>query len=404
MKPEIVQCRERMDDAGRRSGRRVRRAAFLAALLAGPLMIASAADPPARTLPDARTAMRRGVEYLQKSQNADGSWGGPREAIWTFTGDVWPNPETHRAWKVATTGLCAVAMLEAGVDDSARSAAERAINYLLANSNVRRPNEWDTMNCWAYIYGLQALAAAHIDPRLSPELRERIRQTTPRLIADLRGSQSLNGGWGYLEFDAPRTAQPQWATSFTTAAGVVALCDARAAGLEIDDAVLRRATRAVARCRMPSGAYTYSVEVIADPRSSEWIDNVKGSLGRTQSCNFALLAAGEKLAGEKIAAGLDDFFRHHRFLDIARNRPIPHETYYLNSGYFYLFGHYYAARLIQTLPEPQRGAYWPRLQREVIKLQNADGSMYDYDMHAYHKPYGTAFGVMTLSTSLEPLP
>jgi hypothetical protein len=27
--------------------------------------------------------------------------------------------------------------------------------------------------------------------------------------------------------------------------------------------------------------------------------------------------------------------------------------------------------------------------------------MYDYDMHAYHKPYGVAFGVLTLVESLE---
>src|SRR5262249_51449477 len=151
-----------------------------------------------------------------------------------------------------------------------------------------------------------------------------------------------------------------------------------------------------AHCRMPSGAYTYSVQPINDPRRSEWIDNVKGSLGRTQSCNFALLAAGEKIPPEKITAGLDNFFRYHRFLDIARNRPIPHETFYYTSGYFSLFGHYYAARLIKQLPPDQRAAYWPRLQREVIKLQNPDGCMYDYDMHAYHKPYGTAFGVLTL--------
>ena len=76
---------------------------------------------------------------------------------------------------------------------------------------------------------------------------------------------------------------------------------------------------------------------------------------------LALLAAGEKIPEEKLTAGLDNFFRYHRFLDIARNRPIPHETFYYNSGYFYLFGHYYAARLIQKLPpgyHSHHGLYW----------------------------------------------
>jgi hypothetical protein len=356
-------------------------------------------------LPDAKTALSRGVDYLLQSQNPDGSWGGPRDAIWTFTGDVWSNPETHRSWKVATTGLCAIAMLEAGPAEKNLASATRAIDYLVKNADVKRPNEWDTMNSWAYIYSLQAFASATADPRFAASpLRSAMRDATPKVVRDLRDTQSLNGGWGYLEFDAPRTAQPQWSTSFTTAAGVVALCDAKAAGLPIDDDVLRRAVRAVQRCRLPGGAFTYSVPAIADPRHSEWIDQVKGSLCRTQSCNFALLLAGETIPLEKLTAGFDNFFRYHRFLDIARNRPIPHETYYYNSGYFYLFGHYYAARLLQRLPPEQRSAYRAKLQREVIKLQNKDGSMYDYDMHAYHKPYGTAFGVLTLSLSIEEAP
>lgn len=384
----------------------------------GPLLVpfalaavaAAQSSPPA--LPDSPTAIQRGVEYLLKSQNPDGSWGGPRESIWTFTGDVWSNPETHRSWQVATTGLCTIAILEADAwarppaprdgASSPRDAAIAALDYLLRNANVKRPNEWDTMNTWAYIYALQALASAHSDPRLADApLRGRIAECVPRLIHGLRYTQSLNGGWGYLEFDEPRTAQPQWATSFTTASGIVALCDARAAGLPIDEAVLGRAVRAVQRCRLPGGVFTYSVPAIADPRHSEWIDQVKGSLGRTQACHVALLLAGEAIPVDKLTAGLDNFFRYHRFLDIARNRPIPHETYYYNSGYFYLFGHYYAARLIQRLPPESRAAYRPRLQREVIKLQNADGSLYDYDMHAYHKPYGTAFGIMTLTSLLQ---
>ena len=81
--------------------------------------------------------------------------------------------------------------------------------------------------------------------------------------------------------------------------------------------------------------------------------------------------------------------------------PLSHETFYYNSGYFYLFGHYYAARLVNQLPAEQREEYWPRLRYEVAKLQQKDGSMYDYDMHAYHKPYGIAFGLLTLAESVD---
>lgn len=351
---------------------------------------------------EARTVIERGVAFLLEDQNSEGSWGGPREAVYTFTGTVWSNPETHRSWKVATTGLCCLALLEAGRTEEGLQAADRAIDYLIEHAAVKRPSEWDTMNGWAYIYGVQALARAYVDPRYAgTPRRERCRATGELLLRKLGECQALNGGWGYLEFDPPRTRHQQWATSFTTAAAIIAMEDARRAGFDVDEDVIARAVRGVERCRLPSGAYTYSIPAIADPRHSEWIDQIKGSLGRIQVCNLALLMVGKEVPEQRLRAGLAYLFRYHRFLDIARNKPIPHENFYLNSGYFYLFGHYYAARLVNRLPAAQRAEYWPRLRYEVAKLQQKDGSMYDYDMHAYHKPYGVAFGLLTLAESLD---
>ncbi|MFN0136568.1 MAG: hypothetical protein ACKVS9_10690 [Phycisphaerae bacterium] len=348
------------------------------------------------------SSIQRGVGFLLKDQNADGSWGGARGGIYTFTGDVWSNPATHKSWRVATTGLACVALLHSSEIEAAQQAIRRGVDYLIMNFDVGRPNEWDTMDCWAYIYALQAFAETMREKDLiAADVQARIRELSPRLMLRLRQSQSLSGGWGYLEFDAPRTAQPQWATSFTTAAGVVALVEAKRSGLAIDEDVLLRARRAVERCHMPSGAYTYSVQAINDPRSSEWIDQIKGSLSRIQSCNVAILLAGGEMPVERLRTGIRQFFEYHRFLDIARNRPIPHETYYLNSGYFYLFGHYYAARVIAAMPEGERADLWSRLQREIMKTQQRDGSLWDYDMHAYHKPYGTAYGLLGLAMSVE---
>ena len=350
----------------------------------------------------ARAVLDRAIVFLLQDQNSDGSWGGPRGAVYTFTGAVWSNPETHRSWKVATTGLCCLALLDAPRSDQTLQAVDRALDYLIRNAAVKRPNEWDTMNSWAYLYGLQALAIAHVDPRYkSTPLGEQCHDICEVLLKKLADCQAVNGGWGYLEFDQPRTPRQQWSTSFTTAAAIVAMLDAKSVGIEVDDAVVERGMRAVAHCRLPSGAYTYSVPVIPDPRTSEWIDNIKGSLGRIQVCNLALLMGGREVSEQRLTTGLNQLFRHHRFLDIARNKPIPHETFYYNSGYFYLFGHYYAARVVQQLPFEQRKKYWPRLRYEVAKLQQSDGSMWDYDMHAYHKPYGVAYGVLTLAASLE---
>jgi hypothetical protein len=383
--------------------------------LAGLLICAAAtglraeppASAPARLTPDqvtpasARLALDRAVRFLVGSQNPDGSWGGAADSLTTWSGWTWTNPESHRAWRVATTGLCGLALLESAADDPF-APLDRGLDYLIANANVKRPSDWDTMECWAHIYGLQALAAVYVHPHYAGDPRhDDIRQAAIVNLQHLAYTQSLSGGWGYLEFATPRTARPQWATSFTTAAGVVALAEAQAAGLPVDEAMFRRAARAVRRCRLPNGAYTYSVQAITHPRRIGSIDRINGSLGRIQVANLALRMAGEEVPLERLRTGLDHFFREHRFLDIAMHKPVPHEAYYQNSGYFYMFGHYYAARVIEHLPPEERRTAWPRLQYEVMKIQQADGSMWDYDMHAYDKPYGTAYGVMVLARSLR---
>ncbi|MBU0616415.1 MAG: hypothetical protein KKI02_01725, partial [Planctomycetes bacterium] len=211
------------------------RAAFIPFLvIAGLTLTARATEPAATTSAnEARVAIERGVAFLLEDQNSEGSWGGPREAVYTFTGDVWSNPETHRSWKVATTGLCCLALLEADRTEEGLQAADRAVDYLIEHAAVKRPSEWDTMNSWAYMYGVQALARAHIDPRhADTPRRELCRQTGELLLRKLAECQALNGGWGYLEFDPPRTRHQQWATSFTTAAAIIAMEDARQAGFE----------------------------------------------------------------------------------------------------------------------------------------------------------------------------
>ncbi|HEY3244228.1 MAG TPA: prenyltransferase/squalene oxidase repeat-containing protein [Phycisphaerae bacterium] len=377
-------------------------AGLLLLLLASP---ARADDlPPPANVP---AAMQKAVEFLLKNQNPDGSWGAATDALHTFGDDwpIWANPETQRCWKVATTGLCLMALLDdPGVPSATvQEAADRGLRFLLARAEVKRPSDWDTMNSWAYIYGLQGLATAYGAPRYADsEQRAALRDLGQRVITRLAECQSPRGGWGYLEFDVPRTPRHQWATSFTTAAALVALLDARQHGFAVDEGLIERAALGVQRCRLPSGAYTYSIPVIPTPGRADWIDQIKGSLSRIQCCNLALLLAGKDVSNETLATGLDHFFREHKFLDIARNKPIPHEAYYKNSGYFYLFGHYYAARVIERLPPGDQGRYWPQLQHEIIKIQQPDGSLWDYDMQAYHKAYGTAFALLALEASVHP--
>ena len=359
---------------------------------------AAAADPQTKpvdaSVAAAEKAASRGVEWLLSNQNADGSWGGPNNPAHEF----WSNPETHRSWTVATTALVVMTLFEdPAPTEKMEAAADRGLAYVIANADLQRPSNWDIDNTWGFVYGLQVVARAIVHPRFaSTERAAELRKTGALFTESLKRYQSPNGGWGYYA-DPEAGWRPEWATSFMTAVGVLALVDARRAGIPFDEEVLGKAVRAVERCRLPNGAYSYDVMAIPRVRRLEDINDVKGSLGRIQVCNLALLEAGSKLVGEReLRAGLELFFQHHKFLDVARMRPIPHEAYYYNAAYFYFFGHYYAAQVLERLPKDARDRFAEPLRREVLKTIDPDGSMWDFYLNSYHRPYGTSYGVMTL--------
>jgi hypothetical protein len=157
---------------------------------------------------------------------------------------------------------------------------------------------------------------------------------------------------------------------------------------------------ALRRCRLANGAWSYSVEAVPH-LGLEWIDNVKGSLSRIQACNWALFSVGEpKITLDRLRQGLEQFFEHHRFLDVAFMDPVPHEAYYFNSGYFYLFGHYYAARVIECLPEEEREGWHARLRPHLVKVMRADGASTDFLTSGYMQVAGTAFSALALALGL----
>lgn len=344
---------------------------------------------PAPSDAEVRAAEAKAVAYLLRAQYPDGSYGGARNASFN---DLWTNPETHKAWTVGTTGLACMALLGAGTQ--AEPALRRSVDALVAKRDLKRVSDWDMDDVWGYVYGLQALSRVMKDPRFERvEMRPAIEQAARTYRDKLARSRAC--GWGYYAY--PTAAWlPEWSTSFTTAAAVLALVDARSAGLEVPDALIEPGLRAIEQCRLPGGAFTYSVNAIPSPGRMEGIDNVKSAIGRIQVCHLALREGGRDVSVEQCKRGLDQFFEHHRFLELGRRRPIPHESFYAVAGYFYYFGHYYAAELIASLPEEQREPYASRLLRIVLDTQEGDGSMTDYVMHDYPRPYGTAYGLLVL--------
>jgi hypothetical protein len=335
-------------------------------------------------------AIVEGVAFLKKSQNDDGSWG---TGLQTRGTEIYHQvPGSHDAFRVATSALCVMALREAGEAGSPEHL--RGVKYLTDSSDARRDTGALLYNIWAHKYSVQALAM-ELPHVVSPAERSAMLRRIEYHVDRLRRYEAYNGGWNYYDFVA-QTQQPSLeATSFGTSAALVALLEARDAGAMVPQVMIDRSIRRIEECRMPNGAYLYGSDSRFFPQGVH--NQMKGSTGRMQSCNFALWTAGSKLVGpDESLAGLKILLDNHEWIEVARKRPYPHEAWYANSGYYYYFGHYYASRVLEKLQTSEKSELARRLADYVLPHQESDGSWWDYAMWDYHKPYGTAYAVMTL--------
>jgi hypothetical protein len=310
-------------------------------------------------------------------------------------------PGSHLAFRVATTSLATAALQESPLaGDDGLSAADRGIDYLLAHFDVKRQSGMEHYNVWSFGYALQCfgerLLASPNDPRAGA-----IRAACARLVEKLGTYQTLDGGWGYLSMTPVPTFQPSdTSMSFTTATILVGIDRVRRAGVAVPDALVARAVEHVKRSRLPDGAFLYGEYLQYRPRHG--INQRKGSACRNPQCHYALARFGEPPPKPEmpLESLRDLLVRYAGFQRIALRRPIPHESWYAISGYFYLFGHAYAAYLLEELPPAEQKPLWPLMVDAVLVCRQPDGSFWDYPLYSYHKPYGTGFAVLVLNRAV----
>jgi len=363
------------------------------------------ADAPVESAPEVsaaegRAALERALSFLVAGQREDGSWG---QRFPDHVGDFGYGWDSYYGWQFAAHALACEALLRAPETPERRAALARALEWLCASELPVRGADWDVDSTWAALTGFVTCVAGAADPRLADTpWPERLRRRGLELYADLEARQTLDGGWAYYD-DPPFTARPKWATSFCTALVLPPLRRARQElGWPIRDEVIERAVEAVRRCALPGGSFAYDYNVIPPSWTDASYHNVKGALGRIQVCNWALRDAGVGwVTDERVREGLAAFFCEHRWLDVARMKPIPHESWYQNSGYFYFFAHHYASHAIALLPAAERGTWRRKLRAQVIKTQAADGSFSDYLSANYLVTASTSYAIMTLAAGLE---
>jgi hypothetical protein len=355
----------------------------------------------------------RGINFLIQRQNLNGSWGSAQQ---TKQLNIYAPGSSHDAYRAGTTALDLSALLETeaaikrkdnplklddlGVDEGKFTAAiDLAEKWMFTYMpKLRRSSEDCLYNVWGHAYGIQALVRMlHRFP--DDKVRcEKIRALIEQQVDFLRRFETLNGGWFY--YDTSLTQHPSETTaSFCSATGLIALKEAEREGITIPPKMINTTMKSLKRQRLPDFAYLYGEYLWQMPRRG--INRPAGSLGRSQACNLAMKWWGDNAVTDDILINwLDRLYARNGWLDVGRKRPIPHESFFQVAGYFFYYAHYYAALCIEELPEKNQTKYKEYLADVLVKLQEKDGSWWDYPLYNYHQQYGTGFALQSLLRTL----
>jgi hypothetical protein len=361
----------------------------------------SPAQPPSAEALEASIA--RGLDFLLATQNKDGSWGSAENTkdLNIFA----PVPGAHRAFRCGASALCVEAIIESGAASTnakVKAALERGEAWLLKNlPELRRAESVAIYNVWGHAYGIQALAAMYRRGGADESRAEKILDVI-RTQVDLLGRyESVDGGWGYYDFRVGSKRPSSSSTSFVTATVLIAFDRARQIGVDIPDPQRTRGVASILRQQKKDFSYIYGEQLKYRPMMD--VNRPGGSLGRSQACNLALKIWGDtNVTSQVFTNWLSRLVERNDWLSFGRKRPVPHESWFQVAGYFFYYGHYYAALCLDQIPRHLLPRYQQDLAKIIVPLQEKDGSWWDFPLYNYHQPYGTAYAIMTLARCRKP--
>jgi hypothetical protein len=213
----------------------------LAAIALGVAVVVTAqagSSVPAKTnqgkvTPELDRAVNRGLDFLARTQQADGSWSG--HSYGELSGAV---------------GLAMMALLAHGEtpDDSKYGRViRRAIDYIVTTQAENGLLAGRNLDSPMYSHGFATLALAEVygqtdDPRVGPALK--------KAVGLIVGGQNRLGGWRYTvgALDADTTV---------SGAQMIALRAAANAGIEVPEDAIRRGVVFYKNCFSPGGGFGY---------------------------------------------------------------------------------------------------------------------------------------------------
>lgn len=299
-------------------------------------------------------AADRGLAYLARTQERDGSW----------RGDVgYKLQENYKVWKkgaehIGVTSLAGMAYL-AGGHVPGRGVygenVERAVNYVL--ENVRNTGYISTNESRMYSHAFATLFLAEVYGMTE---REDLREALQRAVNLIVASQNSQGGWRYQ----PHVAD---ADMSVTVCQVMALRAARNIGLQVPASTIDRAIKyvrdsAVRENEPPPLGY------FADPAGS-----FRYQPTFEARATFSLTAAGITTLHGAGVYGDVEIERGLRYLEEEVERFCTTWGLRRQGHYFFYYGHYYAVQAFHMAGGARYRNYFETVQRTLLRMQDPTG-------------------------------
>ena len=334
---------------------------------------------------DVDIATRKGLEFLARTQSANGAW----PAHVGFKVNASYRVTDHDASHVGITALAVMAFLARGeVPGRGKYGKQlnRAIDYLIGCTEENGYLTSNGTRMYSHAFATLALAEVYgMTPR--KDVRNAL-QRSVNLIAD---SQNKEGGWRYKPF-------AQESDMSITVCQVMALRAARNSGIFVARNVI-------------SDAVKYVRASARHPREQEYWRHIRNRrLGlfntgvfkyqqrRDARASFALTAAGVTTL---YGAGIYEDPLIERGLDFMVSK-LEEYNHAFEDHYFFYYGNYYAVQAFYIAGGHRWNRYWHSTRKFLLDTQKSDGS-WDCSIGP-GKNFATAVATLILAIPYQYLP
>ncbi len=351
--------------------------------------------PLAAARPTDAEAMSIGVAKIvamqEKGPGAEIAAEWPYEGVYRVGGKI---PYGYRVGGTAIAGMALIAAPGFSDDAARQDAVSRAVDFVAKSKDepLLSPEYGGSYDVrgWAHCYGLRFLLAAKRANAVRDTQKSVVDAGITFYLDALKKTEIPKvGGWQYAR--GPGLENPCPTSPFMTAPCLMALLEAKSAGLDVDDALIARTVKALEITRGESGYVAYN----ASRATRDDVGQIPGAIGRMCAVEAALAHAGRG-DEKRIRFAIEKFFEFWPELEKRRKKTGTHVAPYGVAPYYFFYAFTHAAQAIELLPEPERPALREKFRELLFNVRDEDGTWNDR-VFPRSAAFGTAMSVLALA-------